>query len=88
MGATRATEMIEFVGQEAALRDHFTHGCYPPIDIRLLPVAREAIERAADCDWLTEIDVLGLGTAQVAKLVEAMHLQPFVYAAREEEVDE
>ena len=79
MGYARAAEMIEFVGYQAALRDHLTYNLFPPIRTTLenLTLAEDAVDAV----------VRGEGNALVREhgpeaweVVEAWHLEAFVDA--------
>jgi hypothetical protein len=85
MGAQRVAEMIAYVGVEAALEDHFSHGCYPPIPAIMLPVAKTAIRCADAGDWDLQI-VLPDGvqwrrqtSCSVAAVIDGLRLGAFLH---------
>ncbi len=82
MGSLRAIEMIEHAGFDLALRDHLTHGVYPPLSLSWEEPAREAIEAMIEEDFGREV-APGLSAET---LVAGLHLDTFVaYRLAEEE---
>lgn len=95
MGHLRATEaattMAEMAGLDAALHYHLTANHYPPIPTEMIPVAKSAIEAAAAGDYERLIELPGGitykdGSTEVPAytVIESLHLDAFVQAAREE----
>ena len=85
MGRNRAIEMLSCVGEEVALRDHLQANHYPPIHESFIPIAQQAIERAAEavfCEdesiWQEAIEMPNGKTLTVSEIYEGLHLEPFV----------
>lgn len=87
MGRLAAEDMIEQGGKDLALEWHLRSNHFPPIDLSLLPVAKEAISLADGGDWETEIDLppgLPYAKASVSKIVSGLHLAMFVQPEEED----
>ena len=97
MGTTQAMEaattMTDMAGLDVALHYHLTANHYPPIPAAMIPVAKEAIEHAALGDYGSHVQLPegvtykdGSTSTPVYTIVESLHLEHFVMAAREEEL--
>jgi len=78
MGHTRAIEMRRYAGNEDGLRWHLGHNHYPPVSTDFIPAAKEAIVRANDDDWASEITLPNGRTATVEEVVNTLHLDAFL----------
>lgn len=89
MGSTYALGIAETVANEQisldhALRMHLTANHYPPLPVALIPLAKEAIERARDEEWDENIALPLDFTYQlrenlkVWEVVETLHLYAFL----------
>ena len=81
MGFTRALEMRQFAGEEAALIDHLQSNHFPPVSLAFLPTAQKAIELAREEKFDAVVDLpkgLKERTATVRQVVEAFHLEAFL----------
>lgn len=83
MGTTGAMGMAEGVAEgtvslDSALYWHLTSNHFPPIDASFIPAAKQAIEWANDELWDARIEMPNGRTLSVSKIVEGMHLEPFL----------
>jgi len=85
MGSLQAQEMAELLPLEEALHYHLRVNHYPPVPVEMIPVCVEAIEAYQELDWHREIELpegvsyRGLTTAPASAIVEAHHLDSWVY---------
>jgi len=63
---------------EVVLREHLTNNHYPPIDPVFIPSALEAISRAEEGDWDSDIDLPNGRTLPVSRIIEELHLESFL----------
>jgi hypothetical protein len=87
MGRMQAEEMRAFLDEDLALGWHLQSNHYPPIPAEAIPVAKAAIEAAANGDWEAEIELpeniehKRYGRKVPAcEVIEEMHLETFVDA--------
>lgn len=83
MGTTGAMGMAGGVAEgtvslEAALHWHLVSNHFPPVDPSFIPVALQAIEWANDELWDQAIEMPNGRVLTVAKIVEGLHLAPFL----------
>jgi hypothetical protein len=77
MGRMNLESMLAYGTEDQALAYHCASNCYPPIHSAFIPGFKQAIARARDGEWDTEIE-LPNGTRTVAWIIERAHLEAFV----------
>jgi len=83
MGANFARELADGIGGislETAIRIHLQSNHFPPVHEVFMETAIEAINRAADGDWYSEITMPNGLTRTVHHIVDGLHLHNFVEA--------
>jgi len=85
MGRQQAEGMFEAMKDiDTVLRWHLTSNHYPSIPLTMVPVCKEAIEKANAGEWDAEvrlpenIQYRGRETAPVSAIVEQHHLDSFI----------
>lgn len=101
MGSLQAQDIQNFVDLDVSLSWHLSSNHYPPIPSIMIPIAKEAIEKAQEYQYDEDSDLLdalidlpegvswkGSTSAPVSAIMEEMHLWDFVQSLEELELQD
>lgn len=97
MGSLQAQDIQNFASLDVSLAWHLSGNHYPPIPSSMIPIAKEAIEKAQEYQFTLDQDLLdyrielpdgvsfrGSTAAPVRDIMEGLHLWDFVQAEDED----
>ena len=76
-------DALGYLGEDQALGWHLQHNHYPPVSLKFLPVAKQALKLARSGDFISTIALPSGNSRTVMQLIEDLHLQFFIEAGAE-----